>query len=132
TQVNLQTPCNVKHPEDRLCRTQEILRKVERSPSPLVNYHVLNFLTFAPLPILRTILQVQYNSGHRYLLSSMPATISKEYADGLEIVDVFVTASFSREIGLYVASWGINNKLRFNFNIDELIFGNKISGSKFA
>ncbi|CAG7723307.1 unnamed protein product [Allacma fusca] len=132
TQVKLEIPCNVKCAEERLHRTQDIFKSLEGSFLPLTNYHCFNILTLTPLPILKPILDGIYKSGHRYLLSNMSTSLTKEYADGLEMVDVFAIVSFSREIGLYVANWGLNNKLRFNFIIDKSVFGDEASAIKFA
>ncbi|CAG7832366.1 unnamed protein product [Allacma fusca] len=131
TQANIHLPCRVQCSKERLYQTQHFLKNAEESNLPLAIYHGASLLALAPIPIVRAMHKRMSNGGLSYM-SNLPTTFTKEYADGLEIVDVFVTTSISDDLGLFISCGGINNKQRIMFNMDKSVFGDNATALKFA
>ncbi|CAG7659390.1 unnamed protein product [Allacma fusca] len=127
-------PCGAENSVDRLMKTHEVLRKINfRAILAAKALHdFLRLEAIIPSRLLRIMMMRGSNLGPSASVSNFPATLSKDFVDGLEFVDIFIALSSSTRVGLCISSGGVNGKQRFHFLLDKSIFGTESSAMKIA
>jgi hypothetical protein len=132
TFVAVELPCASYNTKQRLLESQCILRKFEKDLLPVSMNRFLKLLALAPSALVRGFLLIPYKWGPGFLISNFPTTLSKEYVEGAEIVDVFTALPLYDYLGIMISSWGVNGQQRFNFFLDKNVFGDTVSATKLA
>ncbi|CAG7721432.1 unnamed protein product [Allacma fusca] len=125
-------PCYSKSAKERLHETQRILMNSLSSSRPASVIYFARIISLIPTRIIRKISKFIKTFGPSCIITNFPPTLSKEYVDGLEMVDVFVALSVHESIGLVVSSVGVSGEQRFAFFLDKSIFGDDTSALKIA
>ncbi|CAG7720116.1 unnamed protein product [Allacma fusca] len=132
TMVVAELPCNADTSTERLYQTQSILKKFDQALVPISSVYFGRLFSLVPSRIIRAYFLFVMKFGPSFGMSNFPTTLSKEYVDGLEVVDVFTALTSSESLGMVISSWGVNGQQRFNFFLDKSIFGQEESAEKIA
>ncbi|CAG7727536.1 unnamed protein product [Allacma fusca] len=108
-------PCQSDTSVERLYRTETVIKKNESSPFCLAFTYSLRLATKLPVKIVRTLLVCTYARAPSLALTSFPTSTSREFVDGMEVVDAYASACVTTGIGMEVTSWGVNNRQRTTF-----------------
>ncbi|CAG7729542.1 unnamed protein product [Allacma fusca] len=91
------------------------MKNLETSPFSLAFGYGLRLVTKLPVKIIRTLLEITYARSPSLFYSCLPSSTSREFVDGMEIVDAFACACVTTGIGMSALSWGVNNRQRMTF-----------------
>ncbi|CAG7825718.1 unnamed protein product [Allacma fusca] len=124
-------PCKANSSQERLLEIQRVFNK-DRTLLVSTLFFYRRVLAMLPSRILRPMTQFVLKLGPSFIMSNFDVQLSKEYVDGLEVVDIFTGVSLSTALGMLITSWGVSGQQRFNFHLDKYIFGDETSAMKLA